>query len=165
MHSRRKAFLSKKASGPMDPRKFTPTNRVSTPEGEATQSNKRRSSRVVIDIPVTVFGQNSDRKIVEEKSKTVIVSAHGALVVLKTNIDPQKPVLLINIKTGSKVHCRVAYRKDLANALFEIGLEFASPLPTFWGIAFPPEDWDPADRKKPVSSNKVISPLTRNGRR
>ena len=30
----------------------------------------------------------------------------------------------------------------------EIGLEFSEPSPLFWRIAFPPEDWDPSERKR-----------------
>jgi hypothetical protein len=30
----------------------------------------------------------------------------------------------------------------------EVGLEFAEASPRFWKIAFPPDDWNPADRKR-----------------
>src|ERR1700719_755809 len=120
-------------------------------------SSKRRSVRVVIDIPVSVFGQDSDGKIFGEKTKTVTVNAHGALVIVKTNIDPQKPVLLQNTKTGAETQCHVAYRKEGERGLLEVGLEFEQALPRFWGINFPPEDWNPADRKRPPRSQTPIS--------
>ena len=113
----------------------------------------------MIDIPVTVFGRDSDGKIFEEKTKTAAVSAHGGLVVLKTDIDPQEPVLLVNTGIGTEVQCRIVHRKEIEEGRLEISLAFLSPVPKFWGITFPPEDWNPADRKKPTSSHKRISHL------
>ncbi len=136
----------------------TPTNRLSTANEGARPSNNRRSVRVTIEFCVTVFGQNSDGKIFAEKTKTVTVNAHGALVVLEAHIDPQKPALLVNTKTGTEVQCRIAHRKETEKSRFEIGLEFASPQPKFWGMNFPPEDWDPADRKKANSPHRPNSP-------
>jgi hypothetical protein len=120
---------------------------------------KRRSSRVVIDIPVILFGQSADRKMFEEQTKTLTVSAHGALISLKSNIDSQRPVLMANPRTGLEVQCRVAHRKDGKDGEVEIGLEFSIALPKFWGIHFPPEDWNPAERKKASSpQSSTINP-------
>jgi PilZ domain len=136
-------------------------NRSSLLDGEANQSGKRRSLRVVIDIPVTVFGQNLDHKIFAEHANTVTVSAHGASVILNTDIDPQRPALLQNTKTGAEAQCRVAHRKELGKGRLEIGFEFERPLPRFWAINFPPEDWNPADRKKPMSTHQPTSTPTK----
>jgi len=121
---------------------------IASANTEANPALKRRSVRVVIDIPVTVYGQTLDGTILGEKTKTVTVNAHGFLVNIKTNLDTQKPVLLINTKTGAEMQCRIAYRKEIEKGLFEVGLDFERPVPRFWGVNFPPEDWDPADRKK-----------------
>jgi hypothetical protein len=129
----------------------TASNKINNSDNESRAASKRRSSRVVIDIPVTVFGQGSDRKMFHEQTKTITVSAHGALVSLKSKIDSVRPVLIVNPRTQLEAQCRVAYRKDLASGVVEIGLEFSTSLPKFWGIHFPPEDWDPAERKRPAS--------------
>jgi len=129
--------------------------------GEAHPSSKRRSQRVVIDIPVTVFGQSPNGKIITESTKTVTVNAHGALVNLTTDIDSQKSALLVHIKTGTEVQCRVAYRKEIRKGQFEIGFEFGSPNPKFWGINFPPEDWNPSDRKRADSPQKLNAPAVK----
>jgi hypothetical protein len=139
--------------------------KVNTLERGVNQSDKRRSMRVVIEIPVSVFGQNLDGKIFEEKTRTVTVNAHGALVFLEAVIDPQKSVLLTNTKTRMEVRCRIAYRKEIKTGRFEIGLEFTDSLPRFWGINFPPENWDPTERKKPTSPQRPISPLKKGSSR
>jgi hypothetical protein len=130
----------------------------------ARPSNSRRSQRVVIDFPVSVFGQGVDGKIFAETTVTLTVNAHGALIVLKKDVDPEKPALLGNPKTQMEVQCRVVYRKEIEKGRYEIGLEFAQPFPRFWGINFPPEDWNPAERKKAVSPQKSNTGSTKGQR-
>lgn len=132
------------------------TKKTGNEKDDARTVYKRRSSRVVIDIPVTLFAQNSSRKMIEVHTSTLTVSAHGALISVKSEIDPTRPVLLANPKTGMDVQCRVAYRKDSAEGLVELGLEFSNPLPRFWGIHFPPDDWNPAERKKATSHARPV---------
>jgi hypothetical protein len=140
-------------------------NKISNGDGEARPVWTRRSSRVVIDIPVTLFGQSLDRKMFKEQAKTLTVSAHGALVSLQADVDSQRPVLMANPKTGMEVQCRVAYRKSTRDGGSEIGLEFATSLPKFWGIHFPPEDWDPAARKKATSPERAVDTSARGSKR
>ena len=123
-------------------------NPSSAANEESHPSNNRRSKRVVIDFPVTIFGQTSDGRIFAEQTKTVTVSAHGGLVILETDIDRQKPVLLENIKSRTEVHCRIVYRKEIGEKRFEIGLEFENPLPRFWGMTFPPIIGTPRSARK-----------------
>ncbi len=123
--------------------------------------NTRRSQRVVIDFPVSIFGQGLDGKIFAETTNTLTVNAHGALILLKKDVDSEKPALLSNPKTQMEVQCRVVYRKEITKDRYEIGLEFAKPFPRFWGINFPPEDWNPAERKKAASPQKANAPSTK----
>lgn len=131
-------------------------NKIGIAEADSRPAAKRRSSRVVIDIPVTLFAQSPQHRMFEEQTKTLTVSAHGALIFLQTELDPQKPVLITNQMTGSEAQCRVAHRKEIRSGGIELGLEFAQPLPKFWGIHFPPEDWNSAERKIPTSSRRPV---------
>ena len=119
-----------------------------TPQKPVNQTKVRRSERVVIQIPVIVFGQNTNGHMFEEKTNTVSVNAHGALVTLKSEINLQKPLLLVHTRTQSEVQCRAVHRKEIDPGRLEFGLEFASSLPTFWDINFPPDDWTPWDHSK-----------------
>jgi hypothetical protein len=134
-------------------------------QGESKSATRhgssRRSQRVVIDFPVTLFGQTHDGKIFSESTITRTVSAHGALVILNKNVNTQSPALLGNPKTQMEVQCRVVHRKEIEKDKYEIGLEFSAPVPRFWGINFPPEDWNPAERKKATSPPKLGSPTTK----
>lgn len=106
---------------------------------------------MAIDMPVEIFGQASNGKVFREETRTIVVNAHGALLVM-TSIPLIKPsVLLVNKKTKTEAQCRVIFQKETEHGKGELGLEFIDPQPRFWGIAFPPEDWNNADRKRPPS--------------
>ena len=115
----------------------------------------------MIDFPVTVSGQNSEGKIFCEETRTRSVNAHGAHVVLESEMALTKTALLANTKTENEIQCRVVSRKEIAKGQFEIGLEFANPYSRFWGMNFPPEDWNPAERKKVTSPHRPIQASTK----
>jgi hypothetical protein len=122
---------------------------------EPTRSfSNRRSSRVSIDMPVEIFGQGSNGKVFREETHTTVVNAHGAHLILTSGTEIKTSILLINKKTNMEVQCRVVYRKETEKGKAELGLEFVDPQPRFWGIAFPPEDWNNADRKRPAAQSK-----------
>ncbi len=77
------------------------------------------------------------------------VSAHGALLTLKGAVSRGQKLVLTNPRTEQDAECRVVHVEVNAKGLTEVAIEFATPFPRFWGISFPPEDWDPAERKRP----------------
>jgi hypothetical protein len=131
-----------------------PTPNPSALKGSSNPLTKRRSSRVSIDMPVEVFGQSVNGKVFREEKRTTTVNAHGALIVLGSAVQIKPSVLLINKSTSIEVQCRVVSLKETEKGKVELGVEFVIPQPRFWGIAFPPEDWNNADRKKPGSNAK-----------
>lgn len=102
-------------------------------------------------MPVEIFGQAADGKVFREETRTTVVNAHGALLVMTSASEIKPSILLINKRTSTEVQCRVVHRKETEKGKAELGIEFVTPQPRFWGIAFPPEDWNNADRKKPAS--------------
>ena len=116
--------------------------------------SRRRSSRVSIDVPVEIFGHEANGKVFRAETRTITVNAHGARLILTLTMDLKPSILLINRKTSLEVQCRVIYQKENEKGNAEIGVEFITPQPRFWGIAFPPEDWNNADRKKPSGTSK-----------
>lgn len=105
----------------------------------------RRSLRVAIDMPVEVVAQSLDGTTFRQDTRTTVVGAHGALLVLATTTDIKPFLLLINKKTGGEGQCRVAYQKRIESGKVELGIEFVDPQPRFWRIAFPPDNWSRAD--------------------
>jgi hypothetical protein len=130
------------------------TNQPQATKGPTNPASKRRSSRVAIDMPVEVLGQAVNGKMFREETRTTTVNAHGALLTLASAKEIKPSILLINKRTSTEAQCRVVYLKEMEKGRIEVGVEFVDPQPRFWGIAFPPDDWNNADRKKPGSHSR-----------
>jgi hypothetical protein len=116
---------------------------------------KRRSKRIHIAIPVVVRAKIADRSI-EEPTTTLRVNAHGCLVYLSVQPEVGQEVSLVNTVTQEQAECTVNFVAKRDAAQTEVGLEFTQPSPFFWQMHFPPEDWNPDERKLPTA----VGPLT-----
>lgn len=105
-------------------------------------SNRRRSERVMLQIPITVFGETLDRTKVEEATHTLVVNAHGGLMKLKTELLVGQPINLRNPQTGVEQSCRVVRIDQAGPDHFAVAFEFDRPAPKFWPVVFPPKDWE-----------------------
>ena len=119
--------------------------------------DRRRSHRVHIAMPVLVRGQKGTQPF-EENTVTISVNAHGCMVRLTTPVTRNQGVSIINTKTAEELPCTVTFLGPKEGGRMEVGIEFAEPSPVFWRIAFPPEDWDPAERKRPSTSQPPTRP-------
>ncbi len=108
--------------------------------------SRRRSQRVQIPMPVIVRGNKSSLPF-EEVTLTASVNAHGCMLRLTTQLEPGEHVSVTNSATSKEQLCNVVSLGQNEEGKTEVGVEFNSPCPGFWHIAFPPEDWDPAQRK------------------
>ena len=110
---------------------------------------KRRSTRIVQAVPITVAGVDALGQPFKERTTTVMVNCHGCKYQSKHYVpknstikleiprtDPSQPVRLMQ---GRVVWVQ---RPRAVRELFQIGLEFET-AGNVWGVAFPPEDWFP----------------------
>ena len=104
---------------------------------------RRRSQRVLMQVAVRIRGEDAQGKNIEEETETLAINAHGALVLLKARLTSGSKVLLQHKRTQEEQECHVAFLGPVRSGKAEIGLEFSSPRPAFWRVAFPPEDWTP----------------------
>ena len=79
------------------------------------------------------------------EGSTMSVSSTGALLVLEKGLPPDCRLVLEHGQTKERVACRVTRPAQERPEGFHVSVEFDSPAPQFWGIAFPPADWRPAD--------------------
>jgi len=105
-------------------------------------SNRRRSERVVLQIPVTVLAETPDRVHVEEQTQTLVVNAHGGLMKLAAELLVGQPIILVNPQSGLEQSCRVVRIDQPSPDYFAVAFEFDRPSPKFWPITFPPADWE-----------------------
>ena len=104
---------------------------------------KRRSQRLVLNVPVVVHRQPTEGPPFNEGTHTLVLSAHGALLSLTSHVAPEQTLVLQNAASGEEVVCRVVYTEKNLAGRPEVAVEFKQPAPRFWHIAFPPSDWTP----------------------
>ncbi|HWY46925.1 MAG TPA: PilZ domain-containing protein [Bryobacteraceae bacterium] len=105
-------------------------------------ANRRRSERVMLQIPVTVLAETADRVQVRENTHTLVVNAHGGLVKLKMDLLAGQPITLVNPQTGVEESGHVVRIDEPSPDYFAVAFEFERPSPKFWPVVFPPKDWE-----------------------
>jgi len=109
----------------------------------APMSNRRRSQRVLLRMPIAVIASGPDKKMVREQTNTLVVNAHGALIHLDLPVRIGQVVILQNPETFEEQSCRVIRVNPVLGSRTEVGIEFLKPAANFWRVTFPPEDWAP----------------------
>jgi hypothetical protein len=118
---------------------------------------KRRSTRIVQAVPLSVAGVDALGRPFNERTSTLIINCHGCRYQSKHYVLKNMWVSLEvpHPETGQPprtVRGRVAWiqRPRTVRQLFQVALELELPG-NAWGIAFPPEDWFPfPDGARPV---------------
>ncbi len=108
---------------------------------------KRRSSRIVQAVPLTVTGVDALGRPFVERTSSLIINCHGCRYQSKHYVLKNMWVMLEipHAETGQaprQVRGRVAWiqRPRTVRQLFQVALELELPG-NVWGIGFPPEDW------------------------
>ena len=97
----------------------------------------------MLAIPILVSGTREDGHRFAEETHTVIVNAHGALLLLAEPVRPGQLVTLRHLKAGEDRECTVVEVGEKHDTKREVGIELLDPSPRFWHVGFPPEDWSP----------------------
>ena len=113
------------------------------------QAQKRRTTRIVQAVPLTVTGVDALGRPFQERTSTLIINCHGARYQSKHYVLKNMWVTLEvpHNEAGREarsVRGRVTWiqRPRTVRELFQIGVELEVPG-NVWGIAFPPADWFP----------------------
>jgi hypothetical protein len=113
---------------------------------------RRRSQRVLMQVGVRIRGTDAESKAFSEETATLAINAHGALVLMQARITSGSKVHLFHNRTQEEQECHVVFLGPVRAGKSEVGLEFSTPCPSFWRVAFPPEDWSP---KHPEARNVI----------
>lgn len=116
---------------------------------------RRRSQRVLMQVPVRVRGDDSLGKAFEEDTETLAINAHGALVLMTARVTSGSKMVLQHKRTQEEQECQIAFLGPVRNGRAEIGLEFSAPRPSFWRVAFPPPDWSPKSPESRTVATKL----------
>jgi hypothetical protein len=103
---------------------------------DTTQVTRRRSGRAFHKMRLQAQGRAHNGKKFKESCETVVVNAHGGLLLLKHEIDNGEMLVLTNPETLEDQECRVVYQGEPCQKGQRIGVEFLTPAPRFWGLDF-----------------------------
>ncbi len=97
-----------------------------------------------MDVPIVIRGESADRQTFREETFTVTVSAHGALLMLASDVVLGQKIVVINPLNKDEREGRIAYRGPLHAGLSQVAVEFTQPSPEFWPVSVAPLDWKKA---------------------
>jgi hypothetical protein len=105
---------------------------------ESPTRERRRSERVLLRIPITLFGLSKDNQHISIEAETADISRGGALVHATCAF---RPGAILDVTSKFTRQCekfRVIWMSDQQkHGQFEIGIEMLTPRDDFWGITFP----------------------------
>jgi PilZ domain-containing protein len=104
---------------------------------EWTGKDARRSSRVLLSVPVLVEGTRQDGSTLKEETHTLVVNLHGALLVMAETVETGQEVELTNQRTHTKLAFRVVHLGPTHGGKMQVGVEFLKSEPDFWLVKFP----------------------------
>jgi hypothetical protein len=108
----------------------------------------RRSKRLILSVPVHVFGKDVFRESFNEFTRMVSVNAHGGALALAAKVEKGQGIVLVNKSTGEERECRVVHVGSLQNGKWTVGIKFAEPVENFWKINFPSGTLRPASNPR-----------------
>src|SRR4029077_3054339 len=126
------------------------------------EPQKRRGTRIVQAVPITVTGVDALGRPFQERTSTLIINCHGwryqsKHYVLKNmwvtlevpHHDPSQP------PRSARGRVTWIQRPRTVRELFQIGVEMEMPG-NIWGIAFPPPDWFAAVDANAVENSQQL---------
>jgi len=101
---------------------------------------RRRSSRVLIRIPVKVFNKGAFGTPLDTPAEAIAVSRYGALIRSPFSPDLGSRIKVLNGLSQQTQEFRVIRVSDAKeDGQYELGVETLYPTHNFWGIQFPDE--------------------------
>jgi hypothetical protein len=131
-----------------DQMNLKPTERRSEPHRKdpmATESvhrsqiAKRRSSRMALNAPIGLAGEDRQKSSFTMPAKATNLNKHGAAIQLNRELQVGSTVVVRN-KNGTQVSARVVAQLAARQGVPTYAIEFAEQddtVKTFWGITFP----------------------------
>jgi len=137
--------LGPTSARPFGPALVPPKNKdKGTEDGSLAHLERRSAQRVTLRVQASVHVALQGKQA-SFGATTVSVSSAGALLILEKGLAAETRLVLEHAQTRQRVACRVTRPAREIPQGFQVAVEFDSPAPKFWGIAFPPSDWRPLD--------------------
>jgi hypothetical protein len=124
---------------------------------QLTAERARRSSRVMVALPLAVSGQKKDGSHISGAAETILVNRHGAKI---RSAVPLENKMEVRVAMLAPYKWRVGQVVWSDSGEKEYGIELNRPE-NFWGIYFPPEDWElGVPQVSTMTSGEINEPIT-----
>src|SRR5260221_3622164 len=107
----------------------------------AQYNTPRRSRRVWFTMAIRISSAVWANSLWIEESSTLVVNAHGALILLCREVAVGQVLKISDLKTGAERKCRVVMVGARYAGAAEVGIELLEPFADFWRVVNPPQDW------------------------
>jgi len=93
---------------------------------------RRRAERVPMSVPVFVYGRGDRNEPFHEETNSLVVNAHGGLLILSSKVKSGQQLWLTNPETRHEQACHVVHFVKKARKRSEVAIAFTEPAPAFW---------------------------------
>jgi hypothetical protein len=100
----------------------------------ARMRNRRRSTRRPFEALIRVYGKSLNEKPFYDDARTIDVSVHGALLILKVPVSKGQKLLLFNDATQRQQVCQIMDIRTRDTESIEVAVAFLTPHAEFWQV-------------------------------
>ncbi len=101
-----------------------------------SQSSIRRSNRIEEEIPIILIGSDTAGRSFSERTRTILISRHGAGVVSRYKLSPEQELLIRVQDSEKEADIRVIGQIGVQSELYIYGVAFLEAHMNFWGRNF-----------------------------
>ena len=124
-------------------------------------ANQRRSTRLLISVPIVISGKNARGEVFREETRTISISRQGASIATAQPMAAGAEITIENPPLHLAVKARVIrfFEKSSQDDLNQIGVELLEAR-NVWGIQYPPGDWQRAQTRSQtaVKTSPEVTP-------
>ncbi len=114
-------------------------------EPTQTSATVRRSGRISKEIPIILSGGDASGRQFSERTRTLLLSLHGASVICHYKLVPEQEAYLRVISNNREIEVRVCGQIGERDDGYIYGAAFTNPDIDFWRIELPPAGALPSD--------------------
>lgn len=103
------------------------------------EQSLRRSGRMPKEIGILLVGSDTHGKDFIERTKTVVLSRHGAGIVSAHKLGVEQEMILVQVENNREVEIRIVGQIGSSGGWYTYGVAFLNPHLNFWGVEFPSE--------------------------
>lgn len=97
----------------------------------------RRSGRIPKQVAIALIGSDIEGRVFSERTKTVVLSRHGAGIVSEYKLSSEQELVIRNEESHKEAEARVVGQIGSDGQKYIYGVAFLDTKSNFWGVEFP----------------------------